>query len=59
MDHREQEQQLRREKWKHETTVESILSRYDEEMTKKQVKFPNFKKTAWKFIYLNSRFGFF
>lgn len=37
LEHREQEQQLRKEKWKHETNVEGLLGRYDEEMTKKQV----------------------
>lgn len=36
LEHRDQEQQLRKEKWKHETNVEGILGRYDEEMTKKQ-----------------------
>jgi hypothetical protein len=37
MDHRDQEQQLRKEKLKHETNVEGLLGRYDEEMTIKQV----------------------
>jgi hypothetical protein len=37
MEHRDQEQTLRKEKWKQETGVEGILGRYDEEMTKKQV----------------------
>ena len=36
LDHREQEQQLRKEKWKHETNVETLINRYDDEMTKKQ-----------------------
>ena len=37
LEHREQEQQLRKEKWKHETNVEALLHKYDEDMTKKQV----------------------
>lgn len=37
LEHREQEQQLRKEKFKHETNVESLLNRYDDEMGKKQV----------------------
>ena len=36
LEHREQEQILRKEKWKHETNVEGLLSRYDDDMTKKQ-----------------------
>lgn len=36
VDHRENEQQLRKEKWKHETNVETLINRYDDEMTKKQ-----------------------
>lgn len=35
-DHREQEQILRKEKLKHETNVEELLSRYDADMTRKQ-----------------------
>lgn len=30
------EQQLRKEKYKHELNVESLIARYDEDMTKKQ-----------------------
>lgn len=37
LEHREQESQLRKEKWKHETNVEGILGTYDQDMTKKQV----------------------
>ena len=37
IDHRDQEQQLRKEKWKHETNVEGLVNRYDEDMGKKQV----------------------
>ena len=36
MEHRDQEQILRKEKWKHETNVEGLLARYDDDMTKKQ-----------------------
>ena len=36
LEHREQEQQLRREKWKHETNVEGLLHKYDDDMTRKQ-----------------------
>lgn len=36
LEHREQEQQLRREKWKHETNVEGLLNKYDDDMTRKQ-----------------------
>jgi hypothetical protein len=43
MDHRDQEQQLRKEKLKHETNVEGLLARYDEEMTIKQV--------TWQFFF--------
>lgn len=39
LEHREQEQQLRREKWKHETNVEALLNKYDDDMTKKQNEF--------------------
>lgn len=39
LEHREQEQQLRKEKWKNETNVEGILGRYDDDMTKKQSEF--------------------
>lgn len=42
LEHREQEQQLRREKWKHETNVEALLNKYDDDMTKKQVNFFDF-----------------
>jgi len=38
-EHKDQEQQLRKDKLKHETNVEGLLSRYDDEMTKKQVKY--------------------
>jgi hypothetical protein len=37
LEHRDQEQILRKEKWKNETNVEGILGRYDEDMLKKQV----------------------
>jgi len=37
LEHREQEQQLRKEKWKHETNVEGLLNKYDDDMTRKQV----------------------
>lgn len=36
LEHREQEQQLRKEKWKHETNVEGLLNKYDDDMTRKQ-----------------------
>lgn len=36
LEHREQEQILRREKWKHETNVEQLLHKYDDDMTRKQ-----------------------
>lgn len=36
LEHRDQENQLRKEKWKHETNVEGLLSRYDDDMIKKQ-----------------------
>lgn len=36
LEHREQEQILRREKWKHETNVEQLLNKYDDDMTRKQ-----------------------
>ena len=37
IEHRDQEQQLRKEKWKHETNVEGLVRTYDEDMGKKQV----------------------
>ena len=37
LEHREQEQILRKEKWKHETNVEGLLNRYDDDMSRKQV----------------------
>ena len=37
LEHKEQEQQLRKEKWKNETNVEGLLNRYDDDMSKKQV----------------------
>lgn len=39
LEHREQENQLRKEKWKHETNVEGLLSRYDDDMIKKQTEY--------------------
>ncbi len=39
LEHRDQEQILRKEKWKNETNVEGILGRYDEDMLKKQAEF--------------------
>ena len=39
LEHREQEQLLRKEKLKHETNVEGIIGRYDEDMIKKQDEF--------------------
>ena len=39
-EHKDQEQSLRKEKLKHETNVEGLLNRYDDEMTKKQVNSP-------------------
>lgn len=36
LEHREQEQQLRKEKMRHETNVEGLLNKYDDDMTKKQ-----------------------
>lgn len=36
LEHRETEQQLRKEKLKHEANVEGLLYKYDDEMTKKQ-----------------------
>jgi hypothetical protein len=38
VEHRDQEQQLRKEKYKHETNVEGLVRVYDEDMDKKQVK---------------------
>ncbi len=46
-DHREQEQQLRKEKWKHETTVEGLLNRYDNEMGTKQVSQVESRQAFW------------
>jgi hypothetical protein len=57
-DHREQEQQLRKEKWKHETTVESLLNRYDNEMGTKQVrqnKFNNLAISALQMLVTNNK----
>ena len=36
-EHRDQEHELRKEKLKHETNVEGLINRYDEDMMKKQV----------------------
>ncbi len=36
-EHRDQEQQLRKEMTKHETQVADLISRYDDDMIKKQV----------------------
>ena len=38
IEHRDQEQQLRKEKYKHETNVEGLVRVYDEDMGKKQVR---------------------
>lgn len=38
-EHRDQEQILRKEKWKNETNVEGILGRYDDDMIKKQTEY--------------------
>jgi IQ domain-containing protein D len=43
-EHREQEQVLRKEKLKQETYLESVLNRYDEDMTKKQVEYDEIEK---------------
>ena len=39
LEHRDQEQILRKEKLKNEATVENLLGRYDEDMTRKQSEF--------------------
>jgi IQ domain-containing protein D len=39
LEHREQEQVLRKEKLKHETNVEGLLYKYDDDMSKKQDEF--------------------
>ena len=51
LEHKDQEQQLRKEKLKHETNVEGLLGRYDDDMTKKQVIIP------YDFV-LNSKLDF-
>lgn len=38
-EHREQEILLRKEKLKHETNLEGIMSRYDDDMIKKQTEY--------------------